>query len=77
MIVEDVLIQANAGQAVTVAAALPGVPSAGEAAGAAGPDDVIARARAHDTGELGRLVVAGVQAPGGLPPAMSCPVVHR
>jgi hypothetical protein len=70
-----ILIQAKVGQAAMVAAALREVPGVVEAAGVAGPCDVIARARVHDT-ELGRLVVSGVQAPGGVRPAMSCPVVH-
>jgi Lrp/AsnC ligand binding domain len=72
-----ILIQAKVGQAATVAAALRDVPGVVEAAGVAGPSGVIARAQAHDTGELGELVVSGVQAPGGGRPAMSCPVAHR
>jgi len=46
-----------------VAAALRNVPGGVEAAGMAGPSGVITRARAHDTGELGRLVASGVPAP--------------
>jgi DNA-binding IclR family transcriptional regulator len=71
------LIQAKAGQAATVAAALRDVPGVVAAASVAGPSGVIARAQAQNIGELGRLVVSGVQAPGGVRPAMSCPVVHR
>jgi hypothetical protein len=48
-----------------------------ETASPAGPSEVMARARARHTGELARLATSPVQAPGGVPPAMSCPVVHR
>jgi Lrp/AsnC ligand binding domain len=75
MITAYILIQANVGQVATVAAALREVPGVVETASVAGPCDVIARSRVHDT-ELGRLVVSGVQAPGGVRPAMSCTVVH-
>ena len=57
------LIQDKAGQAATVAPAVRDVPGVEGAASVAGPAGVIARARAHDTGELGRLVLSRVRAP--------------
>jgi Lrp/AsnC ligand binding domain len=76
VIAAHILIQAKVGQAATVAAALRDVPGVVEAASVAGPSGVIARAQAHDTSELSRLVVSGLQAL-GVRPAMSCPVAHR
>jgi DNA-binding Lrp family transcriptional regulator len=71
-----ILIQADADQAATAAAALRDVPGVSQAASLAEPYDVIARAQAPDTGELTRLVTSRVQAPGGVRPTMRCPVVH-
>ena len=42
----------------------------------AGPCDVIARAQARDTGELGKLAASRVQVLAGVTRTMSCPVVH-
>jgi DNA-binding Lrp family transcriptional regulator len=72
-----ILIQAQAGQAAIVAAALRDAPGVLETAGLAGPCDVIARAQAQDIDELARLVASRVQAPGGVRQTMTCPVAHR
>ena len=71
-----ILIQAEAGQAAIVAAALRGVPGVSEAASLAGPYDVIARAQAPDIDQLARLVTSRVQALNGVRQTMTCPVVH-
>lgn len=63
MIAAYMLIQAKVGRAGTVAAAVREGPGVVGAASVAGPSGVIARAQAHDAGELGRLAVSGVQAP--------------
>jgi DNA-binding Lrp family transcriptional regulator len=76
MIAAYILIQAGAGQAAIVAAALRGVPGVSEAASLAGPCDVIARAQAHDIDQLARLVTSRVQALDGVRQTMTCPVVH-
>jgi DNA-binding Lrp family transcriptional regulator len=60
MIAAYILIQAGAGKAAIVAAALRDLPGVSETASVAGPYDVIARAEARDIGELARLVASRV-----------------
>jgi DNA-binding Lrp family transcriptional regulator len=76
MIAAYILIQAGAGKAAIVAAALRDLPGVSETASVAGPYDVIARAEARDIDELARLVASRVQALDGVRRTMSCPVVH-
>jgi DNA-binding Lrp family transcriptional regulator len=71
-----ILIQTEAGQAATVAAALRDLPGVSETACLAGPYDVIARAQARNIDELAKLVTSQVQALDGVSRTMSCPVVH-
>jgi len=71
-----ILIQTEAGQAASVAAALRNLPGVSETASLAGPYDVIARAQARDIDELAKLVTSQVQALDGVRRTMSCPVVH-
>lgn len=71
-----ILIQAEAGQAAIVAAALRGVPGVSEAASLAGPYDVIARGQAPDIDQLARLVTSRVQVLDGVRQMMTCLVVH-
>ena len=52
------------------------MPGVAETAAMAGPYDVIARARAQDLDELGKLVASRVQVLDGVTPTMSCPVIH-
>ena len=76
MIAAYILIQTEAGQAATVAAALRDLPGVSETATLAGPYDVIARAQALDIDQLAKLVTSQVQALDGVSRTMSCPVVH-
>lgn len=76
MIAAYILIQADAGQAFIVAAALRDVPGVSETAALAGPCDVIARVQARDIDELAALVASRVQALDGVRRTMICPVVH-
>ena len=76
MIAAYILIQTEAGQAATVAAALRDLPGVSETASLAGPYDVIARAQAPNIDELAKLVTSRVQALDGVSRTMSCPVVH-
>ena len=71
-----ILIQTEAGKAAIVAAALRAVPGVSEAAGLAGPYDVIARAQARSIDELAKLVTSQIQALDSVRRTMSCPVVH-
>jgi DNA-binding Lrp family transcriptional regulator len=71
-----ILIQAEAGRAVMVAAALRDLPGVSETATVAGPYDVIARAQAPDIDELGKLVATRVRALDGVTRTLTCTVVH-
>jgi len=71
-----ILIQADAGQAFIVAAALQALAGVTEAVSLAGPCDVIARAQARDIDELAILVASQVQALDGVWRTMICTVVH-
>jgi DNA-binding Lrp family transcriptional regulator len=71
-----ILIQTEVGKAAAVAeqiSALAGVTSAEDVTG---PYDVIVRAEAGSVDELGKLVVANVQAVQGITRTLTCPVVH-
>ena len=76
MIAAYILIQTEAGQAASVAAALRNLPGVSETASQARPYDVIAPAQARDNDELAKLVTSQVQALDGVRRTMSCPVVH-
>jgi len=71
-----ILIQTEVGKAASVAreiAALDGVTLAEDVTG---PYDVIVRAEARSVDELGKLVVAQIQAIDGIARTLTCPVVH-
>ncbi len=71
-----ILIQTEVGKAAQVAkevAAIKGVTSAEDVTG---PYDVIVRAEARNVDELGKLVVAKIQAVDGITRTLTCPVVH-
>ncbi len=71
-----ILIQVEVGKSSDVAheaAALRGIESA-EAV--TGPYDIIARAEARNLDELGKLVVARIQAVDGVTRTLTCPVLH-
>lgn len=71
-----VLIQTEVGKAAQVAtdvAAIKGVLSAEDVTG---PYDVIVRAEAGSVDDLGKLVVAKIQAVDGITRTLTCPVVH-
>jgi DNA-binding Lrp family transcriptional regulator len=71
-----ILIQTEVGKAAQVAkevAAIKGVTSAEDVTG---PYDVIVRAEARNVDELGKLVVAKIQAVEGITRTLTCPVVH-
>jgi DNA-binding Lrp family transcriptional regulator len=71
-----ILIQTEVGKAAQVAkevAAISGVTSAEDVTG---PYDVIVRAEARNVDDLGKLVVAKIQAVEGITRTLTCPVVH-
>jgi DNA-binding Lrp family transcriptional regulator len=71
-----ILILTQVGKAAQVAAAVADIDGVEAAEDVTGPYDVIVRARANDVDELGRLVVARIQAIEGIDRTLTCPVVH-
>ncbi|HEY7008128.1 MAG TPA: Lrp/AsnC ligand binding domain-containing protein [Jatrophihabitantaceae bacterium] len=71
-----ILIQTEVGKAASVAAEIDQLPGVTNAEDVTGPYDVIVRAEAETVDELGKLVVAKVQAVAGITRTLTCPVVH-
>ena len=71
-----ILIQTEVGKAAEVAQNIAEVKGVTLAEDVTGPYDVIVRAEARNVDELGKLVVARVQAIDGITRTLTCPVVH-
>jgi DNA-binding Lrp family transcriptional regulator len=71
-----ILIQTDVGKAAQVAKDIVEITGVQQAEDVTGPYDVIARAEARNLDELGRLVVARVQAVDGITRTLTCPVVR-
>jgi DNA-binding Lrp family transcriptional regulator len=71
-----ILIQTEVGKAAEVALAIAGLSGVTMAEDVTGPYDVIVRAEARNVDELGKLVVARIQAVPGITRTLTCPVVH-
>ena len=71
-----VLIQTEVGKAASVAREISALAGVLNAEDVTGPYDVIVRAEAETMDELGKLVVAKVQAVSGITRTLTCPVVH-
>jgi DNA-binding Lrp family transcriptional regulator len=71
-----ILIQTEVGRAAAVAEQISDLPGVTLAEDVTGPYDVIVRAEADTVDELGKLVVAKVQAVPGITRTLTCPVVH-
>jgi DNA-binding Lrp family transcriptional regulator len=71
-----ILIQTEVGRAAAVARQIAGIEGVTQAEDVTGPYDVIVRAEARNVDELGKLVVAKVQAIEGITRTLTCPVVH-
>ena len=71
-----ILIQTEVGKAASVARQIAEVKGVTQAEDVTGPYDVIVRAEAKSVDELGKLVVARVQAVDGITRTLTCPVVH-
>jgi DNA-binding Lrp family transcriptional regulator len=76
MVEAYVLIQAEAGRSAEVARAVGKIPGVRFADEVIGPYDVIVRADAADIDELGKLILAKVQAVAGVNRTLTWPVVH-
>ncbi len=71
-----VLIQTEVGKAALVAEEVRTIPGVESADDVTGPYDVIVKASAEDVDQLGKLVVAKIQAIEGITRTLTCPVVH-
>ena len=71
-----ILIQTEVGKAASVAREIATIKGVTTAEDDTGPYDVIVRAEARSMDELGKLVVAKVQAVPGITRTLTCPVVH-
>jgi DNA-binding Lrp family transcriptional regulator len=71
-----VLIQTEVGKAAVVARECAGIGGVLRVDDITGPYDVIVLAQARDVDELGKLVVAQIQAVRGITRTMTCPVVR-
>ena len=71
-----ILIQTEVGKAAVVAREIQNIKGVNLAEDVTGPYDVIVRAEARNVDELGKLVVAKVQAVDGITRTLTCPVVH-
>ena len=76
MVQAYILIQTEVGKAAEVASHIAGVTGVKLAEDVTGPYDVIVRAEARNVDELGRLVVAQIQAVEGITRTLTCPIVH-
>jgi len=71
-----ILIQTEVGKAAQVAKEVAAIKGVTQAEDVTGPYDVIVRAEARNVDDLGKLVVAKIQAVGGITRTLTCPVVH-
>jgi DNA-binding Lrp family transcriptional regulator len=76
MVTAYILIQTAVGKAAQVATDIIDITGVQQAQAVAGPYDVIVRAQARNLDELGKLVVARVQAVHGITRTLTCPIVH-
>ncbi|GGO65137.1 Lrp/AsnC family transcriptional regulator [Nonomuraea cavernae] len=76
MVQAYILIQTEVGKAASVAREISGIPGVTQAEDVTGPYDVIVRAEARNVDELGKLVVAQIQAVEGITRTLTCPIVH-
>ena len=76
MVEAYVLIQTEVGKAKIVAEEVRLIDGIMSADDVTGPYDVIVRVEAGDVDQLGRLVVAGIQAISGITRTLTCPIVH-
>ena len=76
MVSSYILIQTEVGKATQVTKMIQDIGGVVSVDGVTGPYDVIVRAEARNVDELGKLVVAKIQAVEGITRTLTCPVVH-
>jgi DNA-binding Lrp family transcriptional regulator len=76
MVQAYILVQTEVGKAAEVAISIGELAGVTQAEDVTGPYDVIVRAEAENVDDLGRLVVAKIQAVPGITRTLTCPIVH-
>jgi DNA-binding Lrp family transcriptional regulator len=76
MVQAYILVQTEVGKAAEVARLIGEISGVTQAEDVTGPYDVIVRAEAENVDDLGRLVVAQIQAVSGITRTLTCPIVH-
>ena len=76
MVQAYILVQTEVGRAADVALNIREIIGVTQADDVTGPYDVIVRAQADNVDDLGRLVVAQIQAVDGITRTLTCPIVH-
>jgi DNA-binding Lrp family transcriptional regulator len=76
MVSAYILILTEVGKAAQVAEEVAQIEGVEAAEDVTGPYDVIVRAKAETIDELGKMVVAKIQAIDGIDRTLTCPVVH-
>lgn len=76
MVQAYILIQTEVGKASQVVTEVRSISGVTEAEDVTGPYDVVVKAEAKNVDELGKLVVARIQAVEGITRTLTCPVVH-
>jgi DNA-binding Lrp family transcriptional regulator len=76
MVQAYILVQTEVGKAAEVAVHIGEISGVTQAEDVTGPYDVIVRAEAENVDDLGRLVVAKIQAVPGITRTLTCPIVH-
>ncbi|HEY3682397.1 MAG TPA: Lrp/AsnC ligand binding domain-containing protein [Streptosporangiaceae bacterium] len=71
-----ILIQTEVGKAADVAEKIRGLPGVTLAEDVTGPYDVIVRAESGNVDDLGKMVVARIQAVDGITRTLTCPIVN-
>jgi len=71
-----ILIQTEVGKAAQVAKEVAVIQGVTAAEDVTGPYDVIVQAESDSVDDLGKLVVAKIQAVEGITRTLTCPVVH-
>jgi DNA-binding Lrp family transcriptional regulator len=75
MINAHVLVQVQVGRSAEVASEIARIESVTSSDGVSGPYDVIAVGEAADMDDLGKLVLARIQAVDGVTRTLTCPVM--
>ncbi|MEI6693381.1 MAG: Lrp/AsnC ligand binding domain-containing protein [Actinomycetes bacterium] len=76
MVQAYILVQTEIGRASQVAREIMTISGVTSSDDVTGPYDVIVRVEAASVDELGKAILAKVQAVGGITRTLTCPVVH-